>query len=184
MMCYICEICVVEAGNINKNKKMLSKTKKMLSGLFAESRALGKSASLPRAWWSALGKYSSLPRAWWSTLGKYDSLPRAWWSALGKPIFFFEHRLWRKSFFLTILCRRSLSAKKFFADGRSRQRSPSHRYLPPDRYYCAPVCRELLLPRAFTLLSVNVLPKGALGKESFAGRCFADGSLPRAALGK
>ena len=49
MMCYICEICVVEAGNINKNKKMLSKTKKMLSGLFAESRALGKSASLPRA---------------------------------------------------------------------------------------------------------------------------------------
>ena len=28
----------------------------MLSGLFAESRALGKSASLPRAWWSALGK--------------------------------------------------------------------------------------------------------------------------------
>ena len=45
MMCYICEICVVEAGNINKNKKMLS-------GLFAESRALwalGKSSSLPRA---------------------------------------------------------------------------------------------------------------------------------------
>ena len=37
MMCYICEICVVEAGNINKNKKMLSKTKKMLSGLFAEA---------------------------------------------------------------------------------------------------------------------------------------------------
>ena len=28
----------------------------MLSGLFAESRALDKSASLPRAWWSALGK--------------------------------------------------------------------------------------------------------------------------------
>jgi len=97
---------------------------------------------------------------------------------------FFEHRLCRKSFFLTILCRRSLSAKKFFADGRSRQRSSSHRYLPSGRYYCAPVCRELLLPRAFTLLSVNVLPKGALGKESFAGRCFADGSLPRAALGK
>ena len=64
MMCYICEICVVEAGNINKNKKMLS-------GLFAESRALGKSFSLPRAWWSALGK----------------------------PIFFFEHHLCRKSFF-------------------------------------------------------------------------------------
>ena len=57
----------------------------MLSGLFAESRALGKSASLPRAWWSALGKYASLPRAWWS--------------ALGKPIFFFEHHLCRKSFF-------------------------------------------------------------------------------------
>ena len=46
MMCYICEICVVEAGNINKNKKMLS-------GLFVESRALGKSASLPRAYLSA-----------------------------------------------------------------------------------------------------------------------------------
>jgi len=44
----------------------------MLSGLFAESRALGKSASLPRAWWSALGK----------------------------PIFFFENHLGRKSFFL------------------------------------------------------------------------------------
>ena len=28
------------------------------------------------------------------------------------------------------------------------------------------------------------MPRWALGKESFAGRCFADGSLPRAALGK
>ena len=86
MMCYICEICVVEAGNINKNKKMLS-------GLFAESRALGKSASLPRAWWSALGK----------------------------PIFLKTTSA--ANLFFTILCRRSLSAKKFFADGRSRQRS-------------------------------------------------------------
>jgi len=116
-------------------------------------------------------------------LGKSSYLPRAWWSTLGKPIFFLKPPR-PQIFFFTILCRRSLSAKKFFADGRSRQRSPSHRYLPSGRYYCAPVCRELLLPRAFTLLSVNVLPKGALGKESFAGRCFADGSLPRAALGK
>ena len=42
MMCYICEICVFEAGNIYKNKKKLS-------GLFAESLALGKYSSLPRA---------------------------------------------------------------------------------------------------------------------------------------
>jgi len=40
------------------------------------------------------------------------------------------------------------------------------------------------LPRALPLLSVNVLPRGALRKKSFAGRCFAEGSLTRAALGK
>ena len=44
MMCYICEICVVEAGNINKNKKMLSKTKKC--SLDSLPR-VGLSANLP-----------------------------------------------------------------------------------------------------------------------------------------
>ena len=86
MMCYICEICVVEAGNINKNKKMLS-------GLFAESRALGKSASLPRAWWSALGKPIFLKTTSAANLFFYNSLPTV---VLGKEV----------------LCRRSLSAKK------------------------------------------------------------------------
>ena len=103
MMCYICEICVVEAGNINKNKKMLSKTKKMLSGLFAESLALGKSSSLPRAWWSALGKPFFFKTTSAANLFFYNSLPTV---ALGKEV----------------LCRQSLSAKKL-----------SHRYPSPGR---------------------------------------------------
>ena len=98
MMCYICEICVVEAGNINKNKKMLS-------GLFAESRALGKSASLPRAWWSALGKpIFFLKTTSAANLFFNNSLPTV---ALGKEV----------------LCRWSLSAKKL-----------SHRYRSFGRY--------------------------------------------------
>ena len=86
IMCYICEICVVEAENINKNKKMLS-------GLFAESMALGKSASLPRAWCSALGKpifFLKPPRP---------------------QIFFFNNSLPTVALGKEVLCRRSLSAK-------------------------------------------------------------------------
>jgi len=47
-----------------------------------------------------------------------------------------------------------------------------------------PLLGRASLPRALPLLSVNILSRGALGKESFAGRCFANGSLLRAALGK
>ena len=53
----------------------------MLSGLFAESRALGKSASLPRAWWSALGKPIFLKTTSAANLFFYNSLPTV---ALGK----------------------------------------------------------------------------------------------------
>ena len=134
MMCYICEICVVEVGNINKNKKMLS-------GLFAESRALGKSASLLRAWWSALSK----------------------------PFFFKPPRP-QIFVFLTILCRRSLSAKKFFADGSSRQRSSLPTVaLGKEAVTPLAVVWPLLgrasLPRALPLLSVNILPRGASVKN-------------------
>jgi len=97
--------CVVEAGNINKNKKKCS-----LDSL----PRVGLSANLP------LCREPSSRQVCLFVCLFAESL------VVGsrQTYFFFENHLGRKYlFFLTILCRRSLSAKKFFADGSSRQRS-------------------------------------------------------------
>ena len=53
----------------------------MLSGLFAENRALDKSVSLPRVWWSALGKPIFFKTTSAANLFFNNSLPTV---ALGK----------------------------------------------------------------------------------------------------
>ena len=125
MMCYICEICVVEAGNINKNKKKALWTLCRELGsrqifLFAESLVVGSRQTFvhPRC-----TEPLNMPLCREPSSRQICLFAESLVVDSRQTYFFFKTTSAAHLFFFTILCRRSLSAKKFFADGRSRQRS-------------------------------------------------------------